>query len=163
MLKPVGHVGTGLVQSCSCPKVSPVSRVCATAVLRGKRAEGFMGLRVSHSHSTQATGGAPSTALCSLLCDKLRDHHLWAQQHPGHSAGKDTATPPCPGTNSDGQPPEMRGCSCLQHGEGTPHLQAALWFPHSSLRHHPLCTSELVVWVFRVVLTALFFQNISSE
>lgn len=45
MLKPAGRVGTALVQSCSCPKVSPVSRVFATAVLRGKRAEGFMGLR----------------------------------------------------------------------------------------------------------------------
>lgn len=160
MLKPAGHVGTALVQSCSCPKVSTVTRVCGSAVLRGKRAEG---LRVSYSHSTQATGRAPSTALCSLLRDKLRDHHLWAQQHPGHSAGKDTATPPCPGPNSDGQAPEMRARSCLQPGEGTPHLQAALWFPHSSLRCHPLCTSELAVWVFRVVLTALFFQNISSE
>lgn len=133
---------------------------------QGKEGWEFHGaevLRVTHSRSTQATGGAPSTALCSLSHDKLREHHLWAQQRPGHSAGEDTAASPCPGTNSDGQPPETRGCSCLQPGEGTPHLQAALWFPHPSLRYHPLRTSELLVWCFRVVATALFFQKISSE
>ncbi|KAM4779711.1 malignant fibrous histiocytoma-amplified sequence 1 homolog isoform 1-T1 [Cyanocitta cristata] len=51
--------------------------------------------------------------------------------------------PPPLAQGPDGQAPESRGCSCLQPGEGTPHLQAALWFPPSSLRYHPFCTSEL--------------------
>lgn len=46
MLKPVGHAGTALAQSCSCPKVSPmVLGLCCNSAQGGKRAKGFMGLR----------------------------------------------------------------------------------------------------------------------
>lgn len=46
MLKPVGHAGTALAQSCSCPKVSPIVQDLHCNSTQGeKRAEGFMGLR----------------------------------------------------------------------------------------------------------------------
>lgn len=57
----------------------------------------------SHPPSAQEAGGAPDADFCSLLCDKLWDHNLWAQQHPRQSAGKEAATSPCPGCNTGGQ------------------------------------------------------------
>lgn len=135
----------------------------------GRRAAGLMELRCwscpPHPHSAQAAGAAPGAALCSLFCDKLRDHHLREQQHPGQSSGKEAAASPYPGSNTDGQthpplPPEMRVCSHFQPRQGTPPLWAVLWLPLSSLLYHHL-TAEL--WVLHAVVTTLLFQNISSE